>query len=64
MIYGDGEYEITVYSSCMNCSKGYYYYKTYGNSRITKVDMHKENLDSEELISYELQMEEDWLEAN
>ncbi|MDY5930926.1 MAG: choloylglycine hydrolase [Candidatus Ornithospirochaeta sp.] len=64
VIYGDGEYEITVYSSCMNCSKGYYYYKTYGNSRITKVDMHKENLDSEELISYELQMEEDFLEAN
>lgn len=50
----DLRYEITVYSSCCNTSKGIYYYKTYHNNQITAVDMHKENLDSERLISYPL----------
>ena len=31
-----------------------YYYKTYENSQITSVDMHKENLDGSGLVSYEL----------
>lgn len=47
-------YEITYYTSCCNTSKGIYYYKTYDNSQITAVHMHKENLDSEALISYPL----------
>ena len=45
-------YEITVYSSCCNTDKGIYYYKTYENFCIKAVDMHKENLDSNELICY------------
>lgn len=48
----NGEYEMTIYSSCCNTDKGIYYYTTYGNSQITGVDMHKENLDGEELILY------------
>ncbi|GAL87266.1 hypothetical protein MYP_4496 [Sporocytophaga myxococcoides] len=48
------KYEITIYSSCCNTDKGIYYYKTYENSQISGVDMHKENLDSEEIISYSL----------
>lgn len=45
-------YEITVYSSCCNTSKGIYYYKTYNNSQITAVDMYKENLDGQRLVAY------------
>lgn len=46
--------EITQYTSCCNTDKGIYYYKTYENSQITAVDMHKENLDSRQLIHYPL----------
>ncbi len=59
VIFGEGEYEITVYSSCINCSKGIYYYKTYDNSRINAVDMNRENLESDNLIQYPLIMEQD-----
>ena len=45
-------YEITIYSSCCNADKGIYYYKTYDNSQITAVDMYKENLDGQRLVSY------------
>ena len=51
---GEGKYEITIYSSCCNMDKGIYYYTTYENSQITGIDMHKENLESSELINYEL----------
>lgn len=47
-------YEKTVYSSCCNTDKGIYYYTTYDNAQITAVDMHRENLNGKELISYEL----------
>ncbi|MEE0944533.1 MAG: choloylglycine hydrolase [Clostridia bacterium] len=53
-VYLDGKYEITVYSSCCNLDKGIYYYKTYENHRISAVDMNKENLESDALISYPL----------
>ena len=51
---GNGQYEITIYSSCCNLDKGIYYYVTYENSQITGIDMNKENLDSSDLINYEL----------
>lgn len=51
---GEGQYEITIYTSCCNTDKGIYYYTTYENSQITAVDMRKEDLDGQELISYEL----------
>ena len=34
--------------------KGIYYYTTYENSQISGIDMHRENLDGEQLISYPL----------
>lgn len=52
-VRGD-EYEFTLYSSCCNTDKGIYYYRTYENSQITAVDMHRANLDTAELISYPL----------
>lgn len=51
---GEEEYEITIYSSCCNTDKGIYYYTTYENSQITGVDMHKEDLEGKELVSYAL----------
>ena len=50
----DGKYEITLYTSCANASRGIYYYTTYDNHQITAVDMHRENLDGEKLIRYPL----------
>lgn len=47
-------YKYTIYSSCCNTNKGIYYYKTYDNSQITSVDMQRENLNSQYLISYPL----------
>lgn len=49
--------EKTVYSCCCNTDTGVYYYTTYENSQINAVDMHKEDLDKEVLISYPLQYE-------
>lgn len=49
---GDGKYEITIYTSCCNTSKGIYYYTTYNNHQITGVNMFKENLDGDKIIKY------------
>lgn len=47
-------FEYTVYSSCCNTVKGIYYYTTYENSRISAVDMHREDLDGNTLYTYPL----------
>ncbi len=46
--------EITLYSSCCNTDRGIYYYRTYENSQISAVNMHREDLDGDQLISYPL----------
>jgi len=46
------KYEITIYTSCCNASKGIYYYTTYDNHQITAIYMHKENLNNKDLIRY------------
>ena len=51
---GEGVYEITVYSSCCNTSRGIYYYTTYENSAICAVDMHREDLDGSTLATHPL----------
>ena len=51
---GEGKYEITYYSCCCNTDRGIYYYTTYENSRITAVDMHREDLDGTAVVSYPL----------
>lgn len=50
----DGEYEMTVYTSCINASKGIYYYTTYSNRQITAVDIHREELDGRDLCCFPL----------
>lgn len=50
----DGKYEITIYTSCCNATKGIYYYTTYNNHQITAVNIHKEDLNVNQLIRYPL----------
>lgn len=57
-ILEDGQYEMTIFTSCCNVDKGIYYYTTYGNHQITAVDLHRENLDSRNLICYQPIQEE------
>ena len=54
----DGKHEITIYSSCCSAGRGIYYYTTYDNRQITAVDLHSENLDGHELLSYPLLQEQ------
>ena len=50
----EGEYEITIYTSCCNADKGIYYYNTYDNHQITAVNMYNENLDGANLVRFPL----------
>ncbi|MBP3919054.1 MAG: choloylglycine hydrolase [Clostridia bacterium] len=54
----ENTYEITLYTSCCNASKGIYYYTAYDNHQITAVDLHKENLDGDALVRYSMITEE------
>lgn len=54
----EGSFEITVYTSCCNADKGIYYYTTYGNRRITAVNMHREELEGDSPVRYPLILEE------
>lgn len=54
------KHEITIYSSCCNTDKGIYYYTTYDNHQINAVKLHSEDLNSSELISYSLLVDENF----
>ena len=56
--------DYTVYSACMNASKGIYYYQTYENMHINSVCIHDENLDSSVLIAYKLDKTINFLKSN
>ena len=60
----DGKYEITIYTSCWNSQKGVYYYTTYNRRQITAVNMHKVNLDAQQLVSYAMLDDEEFYEQN
>jgi choloylglycine hydrolase len=49
---GNGQYEMTIYTSCCNATRGIYYYTTYDSHRICAVEMNRENLESAELVYY------------
>lgn len=61
---GQDVFEISIYTSCCDQDKGRYYYKTYDNSAVNCVDMHRENLDGRELIVYELKRQMDIVYQN
>lgn len=44
-------WDITMYSCCINAGSGTYYYKTYDNSRVRRVDMTQMNLAGSRLIT-------------
>ncbi len=46
------EYEYTIYSSCCDCEKGIYYYKTYDSNKIYAVSLQNEDLSGTKLICY------------
>ncbi len=50
----EGTWDITGYSACINLDRGLYYYTTYGNQRITCVNMHHTDLDSEKISCFPL----------
>lgn len=50
-------YEYTIYTDCTNLEKGLFYYTTYNNKQIHQIDMNKENLDSSDLINFEMKDE-------
>lgn len=60
----EGEFEYTVYSSCCNTDKGIYYYITYNNRQITAVDMNKEDLNGDKIISFPLVCEQNFFRKN
>ena len=60
----DGSLEHTLYTSCCDTARGIYYYTTYGNRRITGIDMNRENLNGSSLCRYPLMLSEDILLQN
>ena len=53
-----GELEKTVYTSCCNTEQMIYYYTTYCNHRINAVKLYNEDIDSNKLISFNMNSEE------
>lgn len=60
----ENRYEYTLYSSCINASKGIYYYTTYGNRSITAVNMQNENLNAPNLVAFDLLKDEKIINQN
>lgn len=59
VVTAQGGTDITRYSCCISLAGGTYFYKTYGNSRITAVPMGEEQRATETLSVYELRTEQD-----
>lgn len=55
----EGKYDITQYTSCINVDQGVYYYKTYGNNRITAISLKHSDLDGGKLIVFPLRKEQE-----
>jgi len=55
----DGSCEVTQYTSCCNASQGTYYYTTYGNRRISAVELYQANLEGNQLHCFPLLKGED-----
>ncbi len=50
----DSGFELTIYTSCCNASKGIYYYTTYENSEINGVNLHNCDLEADKLMRFPL----------
>ena len=49
----ENKFDRTTYASCINASRGIYYYKTYNNNQISAVSMHKTDLDGGASVVFE-----------
>ncbi|MCI5773575.1 MAG: choloylglycine hydrolase [Erysipelotrichaceae bacterium] len=56
VITPEGKPDITIYSCCIDAEQGIYYYKTYENSQINAIAMHRVDLESNNLYCYELKL--------
>ena len=59
-----GKDDITLYSCCINTDRGIFYYKTYGNSRISAVRLTEENMNADSLKIFPLLKTQDILFQN
>ena len=59
-----GEEEYTVYQSCYHAREGICYYTAYENRRVHAVELRRENLDGEVLISYPMIRETEFIIQN
>lgn len=50
VLVASGEYEYTRYSSCCNTDRQIYYYTTYENRAVRRVDLHTTDLEGERLV--------------
>ncbi len=55
----EGTLDFTLYTSCMNLTRGRYYYTAYTNRRLSCIDMHKTDLNLSELSRFPLRTNED-----
>lgn len=58
------DYDLTLYSSCMDLERGIYYYKNYENNRINVINMHKESTDNDELHVFSYEKNQDFKYQN
>ena len=58
-ITDDDKNDITLYSCCINASKGIYYYKTYDNNRINAISLNEHNKHAKEPTIYPLNLKQD-----
>ena len=54
----DGQYEVTIYTSCCNATQGIYYYTSYSNSQVSAVSLHRSDLDQSDLIRFPMLQEQ------
>ncbi len=59
-----GTWDITGYTACINTDRGLYYYTTYGNQRISCVDMYRTDLDGSTVARFPLQKEQSFYFQN
>ncbi len=60
----NGDFDKTLYSSCMSAAEQAYYYKSYESHSIRKVSMKSENTDSEKLIKFPFETKEHIITQN
>lgn len=58
------KWEHTLYSCCVNADEGVYYYKTYGNNRLTAVHLRHADLEGSALAEFPLETQQHIFHAN